>query len=126
MRGVTFRVLGEPERDLSTVLRALGPTVAGLQWRVEPDADLAGAPPAAAKFERWSESGDWLNWRALQEAADGGVQMVGGELTGRKHGEGTAHIIVRAVRGDDWDILTDDPQLLARVKAAFPDAVPFP
>ncbi len=117
--GITFHAWKD-ERDRTTadVLDALGDRVERLRWRVH---ILDATSDEPALFDTHTERAT----AALLELL-GGVQIIDGDLQGRRPGDEEPYVIVRAVDGSWWDVESEDAGLLDAARAKFPDAFDVP
>ena len=124
MRGVIIRDGvkpgggGELEFDLAEVLTALGGHVETSFWRAR---------------GLWYKSHDGKEIETLERLRDGAtvggnellqsvprvLQIIDGEFTASAADDLHPWAIVRAVESSWWEVLTDDPAVLARIRARF-------
>jgi hypothetical protein len=125
MSGLSFRVWKVPRRDLLAVLGVLHGQLADAVWHFAPDAEIAGEVEAARRVEAWSDSGKVVSTSDLMDVARLGVQLLDAELRAMSK-DGKPVLVLRAVRGDEWDVETTSQKVLNVVRTAFPDARPIP
>jgi hypothetical protein len=121
--GLTFSAWGKSQRTLLAVLEALQQGLDGLAWYIDPGPEVAGTPDAAQKVERWGQSQTRISYADLVKVARDGVQVIDATFRGRRSNADVA--VIRAVRGDDWDVI-GDASLCRLVTRAFPDAKQIP
>jgi hypothetical protein len=117
MTAVSFHAWrGDRYIDAASVLDALGPPAHGLVWRVAVDEMAPGD-------ERLLAASPPLPTAALRALVGPEVQIIDGALVGF---DGDAQrVLVRAVDSSWWDVESEDEELIARIRAAFPDAIEF-
>jgi hypothetical protein len=127
MEGITFFVWrGSSGVSLLQLLELVGSArVLESQWRLR-YGDSAGEPQAAQALNDLSDSGVRFPGSTLHRLAAQGVQLIDGELSAYEDDQGDAWLILRAVDSTHWDVESQDVGLLARLKAAIPEAEPLP
>jgi hypothetical protein len=121
--GVTFSAWREDEPiRLGEVLAVLGSCPADMMWTVR---SLDCAPSPACKALQ-QEEGRQVEDDRLRELLRDEPQLLEGEITGLAGSPRQAWIRIRAVRGDEWDVETQDRELLDRLRMGFPDAIDLP
>lgn len=64
---------------------------------------------------------------ALVDLVSDGVQMIGGELQAfGEPGPSAPYLVIRSVRGDEWDIMSDDKRVLEAVQEVFEAVADLP
>lgn len=125
--GVTFRAWRNDEFiPLIEVLLVLGRWIVGAQWRLQ-DAEFATGWRGSDDLNVMSSHALPTPTVALVDLVSDGVQMIAGEL--HAFGESapsTPYLVIRAVRGDEWDILSDDERVLEAVREVFDPVTDIP
>jgi hypothetical protein len=104
--------------DLIDILRLCEPEVAASSWRlhaVECFGDLAG------DLERLAESDAMISGQELLRLASGVHQIIWGDFEAYQAGEDRFWLVVRAIDSTVYVVITEDQQLLERVRARFQD-----
>ena len=122
--GLTFSVWGtEHPVMLSDLLGVLGPRAARATWVLD---NLEVAPSSVAnRLHKVSDEKQPIKGVELRDLAAGEVQVIEGTLSAREAEHPDPWVVLRAVDGTAWDVLSSDAELLARVADQFPDATPF-
>ena len=83
-------------------------------------------PDLAERLFGWGDTGEWISGTELVAVARAGVELHGGEVAARKAGGAKPVLTLRVLRATGWKATADDVQIVARLRAAFPNAVPLP
>jgi hypothetical protein len=109
--------------DLIDILRLCESDVLVSSWRLR-DVDCLG--DLADEFMRLGESEATVSGPELVRLASGVYQVIEGEFEAYHPGEATFWLVVRAIDSTLYVVITEDQDLLARVRARFRDVRPLP
>ena len=125
MKGVTFDAWREHHYvGLAEILRVLGRDGQGLVWRLKLD-EVAPDPTSYALEEILPTQ--VIDTRSLLALVDRNTQIVDGVMTGfDASNESSPIVIIRAVDSTSWDVESNDEELIARIRRAFPDSRDIP
>lgn len=130
MKGVTIKDTG-PSRnllafDLKDILRAIGPVVESLEWRLE-DIDCTGE--GSDEIHDLCDRGEQVTGARLVALAERILQTIDGEFRGYRSDapdRDMPWLIIRAVDSTVFDVECDDPDVLAAVRRRFTDVRDMP
>jgi len=109
---------GGLEFDLSDVLATLGERVTRSRWRARGLWYLSSDELGVDQLERLS-AGATLDGHELLESLPRVRQVIDGEFEAREADSQRPWVIVRAVDSAWWEVLSDDPAVLAAIRARF-------
>jgi hypothetical protein len=123
--GVTFSAWSRDRPiGLGRVLETLGPRAIGSIWTLR---GVEVAPgPSAEQLHDLSDKGDPVDGRRLAELAAPEVQVIEGDLTAIEPGSADPWLVLRAIDGTSWDVLSADVKVLDRITDRFTDARRLP
>jgi hypothetical protein len=104
------------------VLLSVGRWISGVEWRVA-EAEFATGFRASKELNTMGAYLRPISTLELVDLLADGVQMISGELVATRSGSVEPFLIIRSVRGDDWDVEAADRRLLSDVRAVFDNAV---
>ncbi|EPX56033.1 hypothetical protein D187_007375 [Cystobacter fuscus DSM 2262] len=125
MRGVTLKAWrAEHYVGLAELLRLLEPRVADFTW--EPRLGEVAPGPGAERLEALGPEQRLTTFEA-RHLLTLDMQLIDGVLLGYAHSDQTSPtVVLRAVDSTSWDIESDDEEILALVRRAWPDASDIP
>ena len=125
--GVTFRAWRNEESvPLIEVLLVLGRWILGAHWRLN-DVEFAAGWRGSESLNLMSSHALPTPTVALVDLVSDGVQMIGGELQAfGGPGSGAPYLVIRSIRGDEWDIMSDDERVLEAVREVFEAVTDIP
>lgn len=126
-RGVTFRAWRDGEFiPLIEVLLVLGRWILRAEWRLR-DAEFAKGWRGSDDLNLMSSHALPTPTATLVDLVSDGVQMIAGDIEAfGETGSSLPYLVVRSVRGDEWDVMCDDERVLDAVRDAFDAVVDFP
>lgn len=125
-RGVSFSAWsGERFIPLVEVLLAIGRWVLQSKWRLQ-NAEFATGFRGSDELNVMSSQFNAIPTLSLVDLVSDGVQMIGGDLCAFHDTEAEPFLVVRSVRGDEWDVECDDVDVLAAIREAFGDVQELP
>lgn len=117
--GVTFAAWrGKDFVPLIEVLLVVGRWIRQAHWRLR-NAEFATGFRSSDELNVMSSQVNLIPTSTLIDLVSDGVEMIGGDLTAFREPGEDPFLVVRSVRGDEWDIESDDPYLLRAVKDSF-------
>ena len=119
MRGV--RICDMHERgflavDLQHILDLFGERTIQSQWRAS---EVWETGEAGEELERLADAKTLIPGDRLSDLAHHLVQVIDGEFAGFESGNDSPWIIIRAVDSTFYEVLSEEPAVLDRVRAAF-------
>jgi hypothetical protein len=125
MRGVTLKAWqAEHYVGLAELLRLLEPRIEGFTW--EPRLGEMAPGPEAERLEALAPE-PRLTTLEVRHLFTLDVQLIDGVFLGYAHSAQTSPtIVLRAVDSTSWDIESDDEEVLALVRRAWPDVIDIP
>ena len=121
MRGVTFPAWqsGAESTALIELLLAVGTAVVGrnVSWTMT-DCEFASGRRGSDLLAEAAANGRQLTTRELVDLVSDGIQLVDGDVTCRTS-SGEPILILRSVRGDEWDVFATDDAVLEAVRLCF-------
>jgi predicted secreted protein len=110
---------GEHYVSLGELLQLLREVVSEYSWHLNVDE----ASPGPRQIDLHALRADtWLKTTDLLNLVSPDAQIIDGEAVGFSQPTDTVPtIVLRAVDSTSWDLESDDPSVIARVSAAFPD-----
>jgi len=103
---------------LAEILLVLGPLILKLKWRLEIE---EAAPESSAEALYEIPSSSLLACLDLVHLVTPDIQIIDGKIFGYD-ASGRSTLSIGAIRGDDWDIETNDAEILRVVARAYPEA----
>jgi hypothetical protein len=116
---------GSLEFDLAEVLTALGERVATSQWRVRGLWYTSRDEKDIEPLDRLG-NGASIDGADLLECLPRLLQVIDGEFAATTHDASSPWVIVRAVDSSWWEVLSDDPAVLAAIRSRFRAVEFFP
>jgi|SRR6185437_9467867 len=104
--------------DLTDILQVAGARARSSTWRCR-SVECVG--PLADVLHEASDDGHTLSGDGLLDAAAGVTQVIDGAFTATGPEGGEPWLVVRAVDSSLYVVVTDDRELLARLRARFRD-----
>jgi len=126
VQGISFPARGGFER-LADVLGVL-PDAWQHVWRPA-EIELVSCPETesdVSEAHRLSDLGDTVPIHLLRRLAVANVQMIEGEWQALASDGHTILIVIRSVRGDEWDVQAADTAVLDHVRHRVPNAIDLP
>jgi hypothetical protein len=109
--------------SLQDILNVLGATGRSAVWRVS---GVEVAPSELAdRLHAASDRGMALSGDELFALA-AGIQVIDGEFEATRAKTTEPWVLLRAVDGTSWDVVTDDLGVLRDYERSFPDVAPLP
>jgi hypothetical protein len=114
---------GDVPVTLEDILKVLGTRARSARWRISA---LEVAPALSAdRLHAASDQGTLLAGEELFGLASG-IQVIDGEFAASGGDAGEPWVLLRAVDGASWDVITDDVEVIRDFARSFPDATPLP
>jgi hypothetical protein len=127
--GITFEAT--QQYDFKQVFALLPDRAWALEWRPSRDFEIVHVPredaiDVASLVYRCADDGVSLPSETLRLLVETNPQVIDGELVGFVPGAHEPDMLLRSVRGDEWDIETRDAEELASIARQIPVAQPHP
>ncbi|HQU42527.1 MAG TPA: hypothetical protein PK867_06925 [Pirellulales bacterium] len=127
MRGVS--ITGFDQRhvlkvDLADILAAVGDAVEASTWALSGVEVLGGTD--AEELQRLSDERRTIDGKSLALRARNVSQVMEGEFRAFRGAEESPWLVIYAVDSSGYDVLTDDDELLGRLRAKFQDVRELP
>src|SRR2546425_881570 len=124
MSGVSFAAWQNGRYvGLAEILLVLGRAVIGLIWRLQ-IAEVAPEPGSAGLNQATDAEG--LSTLDVLHLVAPDVQIIDGEVQGFRGDDSSPVLVIRAVDSTSWDVVAADTEILAVIRAAYPDAADLP
>jgi diaminopimelate decarboxylase len=104
--------------DLIDILRVLGPDAESSSWRGK-NVDCTG--DLADEMHGFSDSDVALTGAAMLRLAGGVLQIIDGDFEAYRAGETRPWLVIRAIDSSEYAVITEDQELLGRVRERFRD-----
>ncbi len=132
MRGILIKDGARPQGggglsfDLVDILTVLGAPVIESRWRVRNLWYVSHAGTDIAAYTRAEAAEELLDGREMVAAAHQARQVLDGEFEALRGGAEHPWLMLRAVDGSWWEVYSDDPSALRKLRAAFRDVEEIP
>jgi len=126
MHGLTISDLardGTLAVGLEDILTTLGPDAERAWWKTT---GLECLGPSAEKLYSLTDEGAFILGRSLVSLSRGLTQVIDGEFDAYRDGSKEPWVMVRAVDGTEFDVETDDEEVLCRIRERFRRVSDFP
>lgn len=113
--------VGVLDVDLIDVLQLCESDVLSSSWRIS-NVDCLGV--SMGEFMQLSDRNATVSGEELMRLAAGVYQIIWGDFEAYRHGEDRFWLVVRAIDSTFYVVITNDAQLLGKVRARFSDVRP--
>jgi hypothetical protein len=104
--------------DVRHILTAIGEPALRARWRLSEVMDCLGS--AGEDIDALAAAGSWVDGDRLAELFGSIYQSLEGELDGYRPQEPDPWVRITCVRGDSFDVETDDSSTIQQLLKAFP------
>jgi hypothetical protein len=116
--GLTIYLIHNANVDLKEILEVIGEDGRQSTWKIS-DADCLGE--SAETLHKFSDEGKEISGIQFYKLALGIYQTLSGEFNSYKPNTKLHWLLIRSIRGDEFDIETDDFTLLNKFRNKFKD-----
>lgn len=118
-RGVAFPAWrGADFIPLIEVLVVIGSPILRRRWLLR-DAEFAPGWRGSERLHRMASSGETVSSLRLLDLISDGIQLIDGPIAGVDEDGIRPIVVVRSVRGDEWDVETQDPSAIAALQEYY-------
>ncbi|WP_375504174.1 hypothetical protein [uncultured Jatrophihabitans sp.] len=128
LSGVTFpaRRRNREPVPLIELLLAVGPWILGpIGWRIG-DCEFSSGSRGSAELARLTNGEVRLTTLKLVDLISDGVQLIDGDVFAYRNEDEDPFLVLASVRGDEWDVYSDERGLLDVIRGIFPDGKDLP
>jgi len=112
--------------SLAELLRVVEPWTTGATSWLVGDAELSTGSRGSAELTLLAGTTERVTTSRLVELVADGVQLVDGDVSCFAGEADEPFLVLASVRGDAWDVRSDDKGLLAAVRTSFPGSADLP
>ena len=120
IHGVTICLKENTEYDLKHILGIIGNIGEKSYWKIC-DAECLGA--SVQILHTISDERKIVSGKQFYEIVQSIYQTIDGVFEAYKQGKAASWLSIRAIRADEFDIETDDKELLNKIRGSFPNVI---